>query len=245
MGRVRGIAFLAVIFSSSLIYGVVVAPLLLFGENTARTVAKFWVRMALGALKYITGVTFRVEGATNIPDSGAIVASNHQSMWETLALYQLLPRPVFVLKKELARLPFYGWVVACAGNIAVDRKGGAKALRAMRTVAAKRIEEGCQVIVFPEGTRVPPGQTAKFHSGIAGIYTAVGAPCVPAAHNSGLFWRHPGPEKTPGEITLRFLPAIKPGLDRKAFLDQLKQQIDGARPDLLDTPANGTEPSDG
>ncbi len=234
MGRIRGIAFLAIIFSSSLVYGVAVAPILLFGENPARAVAKLWIRMALGALKYITGVTYRVEGEANIPDGGAIVAANHQSMWETLALYLLMPRPVFVFKKELGRVPFYGWVVACAGNIAVDRKGGAKTLRALRATAARRIEEGCQVIVFPEGTRIPPGQTAKFHSGIAGIYAAAGAPCVPAAHNSGLFWRHPGPEKTPGEITIRFLPAIKPGLDRKVFLDQLKQTIDGARPDLVD-----------
>ncbi len=243
MGRMRGIAFLAFVFSSSLIYGVVAVPFLLFGENAARAIAKLWTRMALGALKYITGITYRVEGAENIPDGGAIVAANHQSMWETLALYHLLPRPVFVFKKELARLPIYGWVVACAGNIAVDRKGGAKTLRAMRAAAAKRIEEGCQVIVFPEGTRVPTGQTAKFHSGIAGIYAAVGAPCVPAAHNSGLFWRHPGPDKIPGEITIRFLPAIAPGLDRKTFLNQLKQAIDSARPDLADTPSTETNPS--
>ncbi len=244
MERIRGIAFLVFIFSGSLIYGVIIAPVFLFGENAARAVAKFWVRTALDALHFITGVTYRVEGAENMPDGGAIIAANHQSMWETLALYQLMPRPVFVYKKELARLPVYGWVVARAGNIAVDRRAGAKALRAMRATAATRIEEGCQVIVFPEGTRVPPGQTAKFHSGVAGIYTATGAPCVPAAHNSGQFWRHPGPEKTAGEITIRFLPAIEPGLDRKVFLDQLKQKIDGARPDLVDLPSTKFNASD-
>ncbi len=244
MGRMRGIAFLAFIFSSSIIYGVVTSPALLFGENAARAVAKLWTRMALDALKYITGITYRVEGEANIPDGGAIVAANHQSMWETLALYHLMPRPAFVFKQELVRLPIYGWVVARAGNIAVDRKGGAKALRAMRAAAAKRIDEGCQVIVFPEGTRVPTGQTAKLHSGIAGIYAAADAPCVPAAHNSGLFWRHPGPEKIPGEITLRFLPAIKPGLDRKTFLNQLKQAIDSARPDLADASSTEINSSD-
>jgi len=245
MQRLRGIAFAAFLYSSGLILGLLASPVLLFGENAVRRVAKLWTRMALGALKHTAGVTYRLEGADLIPDGGAVIAANHQSMWETIALYWLMPRPVIVFKKELAHVPIYGWFVSRSGNIAVDRKGGAKALRAMRQQAATRVEERCQVIVFPEGTRVQPGETAKFHPGVAGIYAVAEAPCVPVAHNSGLFWRYPGPEKSPGEITLKILPAIDPGLNRKDFLALLKEKIDGARPDLIGDRPTEMNPSNG
>ncbi len=245
MQKLRGIAFAAFLYSSGAIFGLIASPVLLFGENAPRSVAKLWTRMALSALKHIAGVTYRLEGLDLIPEGGAIIAVNHQSMWETIALYHLMPRPVIVFKKELTHVPIYGWFVSRAGNIAVDRKGGPKALRAMREQAANKIKEGCQVIIFPEGTRVRPGERAKFHPGVAGVYTAAKAPCVPAAHNSGLFWRYPGPEKVPGEITLKFLPPISPGLNRKDFLSLLKEEIDGARPDLIDAQSSNTGSSDG
>ena len=153
-------------------------------------------------------------------------------MWETLAAFELLPKPVVILKKELLRVPIYGWWARPAGHLAIDRKGGAKALRALQRAAARKIAEGAQIVVFPEGTRMPPGQTRAYHSGVAGIYAAANAPCVPIAHDSGRFWRYPGIWKSPGEITVRVLPPIAPGLDRKTFLAELQARINAARPDL-------------
>jgi len=207
-------------------------PLMLFGEGAARATVKAWSRLALFGLKWIAGVSYRVEGAENLPQGGALIAANHQSMWETIALYAIAPKPVMILKAELTRIPVYGWWARAAGNITIDRKGGAKALRAMARAAKRHAEAGHQVIIFPEGTRSPPGARPKFQPGVAGIYVAAGAPCVPAAHDSGCFWRHPSGEKTPGVITLRFLQPIPPGLDRKEFLRELQKRIENARPDL-------------
>lgn len=228
---VRSVTYSAALYSCSILLGLLTAPLLLLNERAARGISKIWARAALWGAKHIAGVSYRVEGAEHIPTEGAIIAANHQSMWETIALFHIAPRPVIIYKKELSYIPIYGWALRGAGHIAVDRAGGARALRAMRKAAAARLAEGCQIIVFPEGTRLAPGETAPFHPGIAGIYLAANAPCVPAAHDSGRFWRFPGLRKIPGKITLRFLPPIAPGLDRKVFLCRLKDVIDAARPD--------------
>lgn len=232
MPRIGAIAFTAYLAASVLVMGVAAMPAMLFGERASRAFVKLWVRMALGALKLFAGVGWRIEGAENLPRGGAVVAANHQSMWETLALFLILPNPVFILKTELMRVPVYGWWVRPAGQITIDRKGGAKALRAMQRRAAQKIAEGRQVVVFPEGTRVAPGRTAPYRPGVAGVYLAANAPCIPVAHDSGRFWRHPGVDKRPGEITLRVLEPIAPGLDRKTFLTQLERRINAARPDL-------------
>lgn len=234
----RSYAFTAFLVLTILIMGVVCLPALIFGKTAARPIARFWAQMTLGALKTIAGVTHKIEGREHMPTTGALVAANHQSMWETIALYALLPKPVMVLKKELLNIPVYGWWARATGSIAVDRQGGATALRAMRKAARAAIENGEQVVVFPEGTRIAPGVRAPYQPGVAGIYTAAAGPCAPAAHDSGRRWRHPGVRKTPGEITLVFLPPIEPGLDRKAFLGTLQKHIESARPDLQDAMEN-------
>lgn len=232
MTRIRSAMFAAFLILLIAVMGIVCLPIILFGRKAARGVVKLWARITLAALNIIAGVSYRIEGAENMPQSGALIASNHQSMWETVAFYALAPKPVMILKKELLSVPVYGWWARAAGNIAIDRKGGAKALRAMMRAAQNRISDGDQIIIFPEGTRSAPGARAQLQPGVAGVYAATGAPCVPAAHDSGRYWRHPGTEKTPGTITLRLLPPIQPGLDRKAFLRTLSAQIESARPDL-------------
>lgn len=234
--RIRSLAFAAFLIFFVGFIGFFCLPAALFGRRAAQATVKSWSKTGLDWLKLITGMSYRIEGAENIPEGGAIVAANHQSMWETIALVALLPRPVISLKKELMWVPVYGWWAYLAGHIPIDRKGGARALRAFTRTAKERIEEGNQVIVFPEGTRVKPGTTSRFLPGVAGIYAAAGAPCVPAAHDSGKFWIHPGMERRPGVVTLRFLPPIEPGLDRKTFQAELKARIEAARPDLETAP---------
>lgn len=221
--------------------GIACLPMALFGHDAARATVKAWAKLSLRALKAITGISHRIEGAENIPSSGALIAANHQSMWETIALYALTPNPVVVFKQELTAIPVYGWWAGLAGNIQIDRGGGAKALRAMTRKAKLHTEAGHQIIIFPEGTRGKPGERRALLPGIAGMYAVTGAPCVPVAHDSGRFWRHPGNEKVSGTITLRFLPPIPPGLNRKVFLSELSTRIDNARPDLapLELEAHG------
>lgn len=234
--RIRSAAFAVYLPLIVALMGVLGLPVMLLGESAARLTVKTWSRLALFGLKWIAGISYRIEGTEHIPQGGALIAANHQSMWETIALYALAPKPVMILKEELTRIPVYGWWARAAGNITINRKGGAKALRAMAREAKRHTDAGHQVVIFPEGTRSPPGARARFQPGVAGIYIAAGAPCVPAAHDSGRFWRHPGGEKTPGIVTLRFLPPIPAGLDRKEFLRELQSRIESARPDLVAGP---------
>lgn len=204
------------------------APLLLLGEAGARTGVRIWSRAALGGLRAICGVRHVVIGADNIPDGGGIIAANHQSMWETIALFALVPKPVMVFKRELLGVPIYGWWGMKAGSIPVDREAGPKAIKALSRTASQKIAEGCQVIVFPEGTRGRVGEALPLQPGVAAIYAAAGASCTPALHDSGRFWLYPGgvgSRKRPGVITLRFLPPIEAGQDRKAFQRRLEAAL--------------------
>jgi len=231
--RIRSVAFSVYLVVTVIVMGIACLPVMLFGRAPARATVKLWSRLALFGLHQIVGISYKIEGAENMPQGGALIAANHQSMWETIALYALTPKPVMIFKKELRRIPVYGWWATGAGNIAVDRKGGAKALRAMTREVRARAEAGEHVIIFPEGTRTPLGETKALQPGVAGIYTAMGAPCTPVAHDSGRFWRHPNGEKVPGVITLRILPPIPAGLDRREFLRTLTARLEGARPDLV------------
>lgn len=247
MVRLRSAAFLVYLLAGTLVTAVLAAPTLLFGEKAAREAVRVWARLILGGLKLICGIGWRVEGREHIPTGGAIVASNHQSMWETLALFALLPKPVAIFKQELLRIPIYGWWGLRAGSIAVDRKGGAKAMRAMTRAAAAKIADGAQLIVFPEGTRRPVGARGPLQPGVAGVYLAAGAPCVLAVHDSGRFWRRPGWMKFPGVVTVRFLPPIEPGLDRKTFIRTLETRLDEGLAALAETaaPAAGAPEPEG
>ena len=244
MDAIRGAAYLVYLFAMSTVYGLVFAPALLSKRGTearlyARRRAQRWCHLALAGLRAICGVDYRLEGRENLPAEGApaIIAANHQSMWETLALYALLPNPVIIMKRELLRIPIFGFWLTRVGNIAVDRNAGASALRNLIKDATRALEDGTQIIIFPEGTRVAPGAVKRNQPGVAGLYVGARAPCVIALHDSGKHWRTPGPAKTPGVITLKILPPIPPGLDRKAFARALQANMLDNRPDL---PGNAT-----
>lgn len=209
------------------VMGILCLPAVLFGPEAARAVIKAWSHVALAALKLLCGVSHRIVGAENLPSGAAIVAANHQSMWETVALFAILERPVMVFKKELLNIPVYGWWARAAG-VMIDREAGAKAIRALRQETDRRLAKGDQIVIFPEGTRGPPGGLLPLLPGIAGVYLVAGAPVTPAVHDSGLYWRHPGVMKNPGIITLNILPAIPPGLPRKDFMARLERALGGA-----------------
>ena len=239
MTSVRSLFFRIVLFGSAGVLALVFFPVLFAGKKGARWLAQLWARLVIFELKMICGITHKIENNASLPTGGAIIASNHQSMWETIVLFALLSKPVIVVKRELLNIPVFGWLLRPAGNIVIDRDGGAKALRAIARQAKEAVDAGEQVVIFPEGTRVPPGGTGRYQPGVAGVYAGANAPCYPIAHNSGEFWRYPGFMKLPGVITVRLLEPIESGLNRKEFMKRLEQSINDARPDLVGDAPHG------
>jgi 1-acyl-sn-glycerol-3-phosphate acyltransferase len=219
----------------NLLYGIWTAgmhilclPLLFASRRAVQGAGRIWIDGTLWLLKHIVGIDHRIVGAENLPAMPAVYAAKHQSAWETLFLSRYLNFPAFVLKKELLSLPLFGWFLRKAGMIAVDRKAGASALRSMARQATETLESGRSILIFPEGTRVAPGQTKPYQPGVAALYTHQKVPVVPVALNSGLFWGRRAFVKKPGTIVVEFLPPIPPGLDRKAFIRDLESRIEGA-----------------
>src|SRR5947207_10003323 len=152
----------------------------------------------------------------------------HQSAWDTLILPVILDDFAVVVKRELFLVPFYGWYAARAGSIAINRGGGARALRGMVAAARQAVAAGRPVVIFPEGTRTAPGQRLAYQPGVAALYQALGLPVVPAAVNSGLFWGRRSFVKRPGRITLAFLGPLPPGLPRRQLMGELEARIEAA-----------------
>lgn len=193
----------------------------------------WWTHVARKGLKAIVGLDHEVRGRENLPEGPIILASKHQSAWDTMAFLWLFERPVYIVKKELLSIPFWGWCARRSGHIPVDRAGGASALKQMVRDSLAALAAGREIIIFPEGTRTAPGMRRAYHPGIAALYSQAGVPVVPVALNSGMFWGRRSFEKRPGRIVLEFLPAIPPGLDRKAFVAELQARIETASDRLI------------
>ncbi len=201
-------------------------PLLFGTRQMMQRAAAFWCRGLITLVGICCGLRWRVIGRENLPDGPTVFAAKHQSAWETLIFHVLLEDPVFVLKRELLRVPLVGWYMCKAGGIPIEREAGVRAIRTMLPRVQRALADGAQVIVFPEGTRTPAGRRRPYHPGIAAIYARAGAPIVPVALNSGLFWGRRRFLKLPGVITLEFLPPMPSGLERRAFMRELEQRIE-------------------
>jgi 1-acyl-sn-glycerol-3-phosphate acyltransferase len=161
------------------------------------------------------GITYRVEGLENLPAEPVVILSNHQSAWETIVFQQIFPPLSFVLKKNLLYIPFFGWGLALFSPIAIDRGAGREALKQIESQGKQRLKDGFWVLIFPEGTRMPPGESGNFQVGGAWLAAKAGVPVLPVAHNAGRFWPKNGFHKYPGEIVVRIGPPI-PTAGRKA-----------------------------
>ena len=168
-----------------------------------------WSRLVIFLAKAILGIVWRVEGRENLPSRPSVILSKHQSAWETLAFQQIFPPQVHVLKRELLWVPFFGWGLALMSPIAIDRSRGFAALRSIARRGRERLEQGFWVVIFPEGTRVRPGERRDYQLGGAWLAAASGAPIVPVAHNAGLVWPRNAFLKRPGTVTVRIGPPIE------------------------------------
>ena len=193
---------------SAVVYSVPsVLSLLLPFPQRYRVVSQ-WARFNLWTLKHLCGLDFRVEGLEHLPDQAAVAFVKHQSAWETLALQRILPLQCWVLKRELLWIPFFGWGLAVLRPIAIDRKAGKKALQQVIEEGTERLQSGIWVVIFPEGTRVPPGRKGEYKPGAAQLAGKAERPLVPIAHNAGEFWPKRGFLKRPGTITVVVGPPI-------------------------------------
>jgi 1-acyl-sn-glycerol-3-phosphate acyltransferase len=211
MNWLRTILFMIVFYGLS-VFIVLTAPIsALFGPPALRRHVHFWADTLYWSARLIVGIRIRIEGV--IPDTPALYAAKHQSMYETVALVRVLEAPAIVMKQELAAIPVWGWSARQYGMIIVDRAASAGALRNMMRDAKAALAEGRSVLIFPEGTRVPPGETPELKAGFAGLYRMLGLPVVPLALDTAKVWPRKGP-KRPGTVTLRFGEPIPPGLPR-------------------------------
>jgi 1-acyl-sn-glycerol-3-phosphate acyltransferase len=169
-----------------------------------------WSRLVVLIARRVLGIDWRIEGRENLPTRPSVILAKHQSAWETMAFQLIFPPQVHVLKRELLWIPFFGWGLALMSPIPIDRARGFRALRDIARRGRVRLEQGFWVVVFPEGTRVAPGERRAYQLGGAWLAAASGAPVVPVAHNAGLFWPRNAFVKRPGTVTIRIGPSIDP-----------------------------------
>lgn len=216
------------------------SPLLFGPRSWAMAALALHARTELWLLRVIAGTKLEVRGREKLPKGACLVASKHQSAWETFALIPLFRDPAYLMKRELFWIPFHGWFSYKFKMIPVDRDKGPAALRRMLAEAKIRAAAGREIIIFPEGTRRAPGAPPDYKTGVFLLYEALGIPCVPVALNSGLFWPRRSLKRYPGTIVVEFLDPIPPGLSKREFLPRLQDTIETASNRLI-AEAGGTE----
>jgi len=202
---------------------------LLLTKPTALIAVRLWTGGVMKLARVVAGIHCRVEGIEHVPKGACIIAAQHQSSFETYRLFQDLEHPIFILKRELTWIPFIGWYMTRAGFVPIDRGAGAGAMRKMLREAQRALEAGHQVVVFPEGTRVRPGQNQAYRPGIVALYSQCAVPVVPMALNTGYFWGKTRILKIPGQIIFRFLPVLPEGLDKDSLLAELRTRLDSIK----------------
>lgn len=214
-------------------------------RRPVRALIRFWARGVLLLVRLIAGVRWCCPDREALDllrtGGGRLLAVKHQSAWETIVFLALLPDCCYVLKRELLKIPFYGWFTARAGMIAIDRSARGAALKAMVTAARTALQDGRTIIIFPEGTRVPVGRHGPIHPGVLALQRELSVPILPVAHNSGLYWERF--HKRPGEIVMRILPEIPPDRDRHAVAAKLKAALFDTSDRLVDAARTGGSPA--
>lgn len=206
----RSAVFAAVQIILTVVFAIISLLTFPFKPRTRYGIISVWAYLVVGLAKFICGVRYRVIGRENLPVEPSIVLSKHQSAWETLAFQLILPPQVWVLKKELLRVPFFGWGLAMLSPIAIDRGSATRSLKQTLEQGRDRLAKGWWIVIFPEGTRITPGHRGRYHLGGAWLACRTGAPVVPIAHNAGTVWRKNAFIKHPGTIIVSIGPAIHP-----------------------------------
>ena len=221
MTLVRSLLFAAAFYSATVVWVLAGLVASLFGRGPTLAVVLSWVAVHRWLAEHLLGITSEVEGI--IPAGSYLIAVKHQSMFETLEMVRLSNLPVIVMKKELSDIPLFGLMTRRYGVIPVERSAGAKALRSLVADGERAIASGRPVIIYPEGTRVRPGETPPLRPGFAGLYRALGLPVIPVAMDSGRLWGS-GLIKRSGVVHFRVGETIPPGLKR----DDIESRVHAA-----------------
>jgi len=225
-----------VLFYLLLLFWIIVAiPTFAMPRRALLGIAKIWGRNSLWLLRAICNIRVEYRGVEKIPQGPLIVASKHQSMWETFALLPFFDQPLYILKRELEWIPLFGWYLIKANMIGIVRSAGGRSLLEMARRAGEEVRRGRQLIIFPEGTRRPVDAPPRYKTGVAQIYIGCGVTCLPVALNSGLFWPRRTFMRYPGTVVVEFLDPLPPGLSREEFLTQLSAEIEEATNRIVET----------
>jgi 1-acyl-sn-glycerol-3-phosphate acyltransferase len=239
---VRSILFNLAFYVNLVLWMIVCLPAIVLPRKMLLPLMHGWANSSIWLLRVVAGTRLEVRGAPKRYSGPLLVASKHQSLFETFALLHRFDDPAFILKHELTRIPLFGWWITKMGMISVRRDKGARALKDMARDARTTAETGRQVLIFPEGTRRPPGGEPAYKVGVVLLYEEMAMPCLPVALNSGLYWPRRAWQRYPGTILVEFLDILPAGLPRKEFLKRLEVEIETASDRLLLEAAESAKP---
>ena len=222
MSLIRSLLFALFFYPGTAIYVLGVILLSPFGDRPVQAIVHGWSDYHHWLVVHVLGISMEFVG--QVPEGAYLIAVKHEAMVETIEGLRLARKPVVVMKRELTRIPFFGWVTRRYGVIGVDREAGARALRTMLAEAKKAAEQRRPVLIYPEGTRVPHGETPELRAGFAGLYRALGLPVVPVAHDSGKLWSRRLVQR-PGTIHFKVGEVIPPGLKREEIESRVRDAI--------------------
>jgi 1-acyl-sn-glycerol-3-phosphate acyltransferase len=217
----RSIVYALIFYPATALFVVAGIIATVFGQNATRVLVRSWTDFSDGLARPVLGIRAQVQGT--IPPGAVLIAVKHESMYETLKMVRIGDTPAIVIKRELSQIPFFGWLTRRYGVIPVDRSAGPKALREMVARGREAAASGRAVLIYPEGTRVRPGEAPPLRPGFAGLYRALGLPVVPVAVDSGRLWPK-GLLKRSGTIHFLIGETIPPGLKR----DEIETRVHAA-----------------
>jgi 1-acyl-sn-glycerol-3-phosphate acyltransferase len=224
----RSLIFNILFYVVFLFWSLVALPTFVMPRSAMLKVAGWWAKSNILLMRAICGIKVEFRGVEKIPKGPLIVASKHQSMWETISLLRFFEAPFFVVKRELKFIPIFGLFIIKTDMVAIDRSKGGRAMLAVMRRAEEEVRHGRQFVIFPEGTRTAPGAPPHYKAGIGLIYADCGVPVLPVALNSGLFWPRRTFMRYPGTLVVEFLDPIPPGLKRDEFLKRVETVIEEA-----------------
>ena len=232
--KIRSWCFNIFLYLGTFILCILFLPTMFMTTKGSGCFPRIWSKIMRKALKIICNIEIEVKGLENLPkEAGYIVAAKHQSAMETVLFHGIIPNLFYVLKRELLFLPMAGFYFIKTGCVAIDRSGGTKTMRKMVAGVKKNLARGMNLTIFPEGTRKAPGSKEPYAPGVAFLYEQCGAPIVPVALNTGYCWGRNQKLKTPGIVTISFLPAIEPGLNKREFMKKLYDTIETEQDKLI------------
>ncbi|MDB5438466.1 MAG: acyl-phosphate glycerol 3-phosphate acyltransferase [Caulobacteraceae bacterium] len=233
MNKLRSALFAAWFLGGSTLLAFLYFPSIVMPRSVIRRLIRFWGIYVETGLKVICGIRIEVRGREHMPTGAALIAAKHQSMLDVTGEFTLLPDSCFVMKQELLNIPLFGWYCLKVGMVPLDRAGSTAALKQMVADVRERFGEARQVVIFPEGTRTPPGQTGTYKPGVAALYRELNMPCHLVATNSGVHWAK-GFSRKPGVVVFEYLPPLPAGLKRGEFMREIEERIETASKRLLE-----------